>query len=218
MGIAADRSTIVCLGFFAWTFLALAIGFRGQQSRDTQGKLSPGELAFCTPLSLRVSVIMIAIVLITGYPLVLYAGDIFDAGNQRQGITSEYWPLYCFAVFLGFAIGGTILYFSGPDDFVINLDRRTYRHVYGWWFNQQVKTGSLDDDLAGVFVRCVSMNSRYDVGIVWKREKMWKLLGAFNRSGKADRYAEEMAVVLGLPLVTPPLYLKSSSDTRNGLG
>jgi len=218
MGIAADRSVIVCLGFFAWTFLALAIGFCGQQSRSRQDKHSPGELAFCTPLGLRVSVIMIAIVLITGYPLVMYAGGIFDAGNQRQAMIPEYWPLYCFAAFLGVAIGGTILYYSGPNDFVIDLDRRTYRHIYGWSFNQQVKTGSLDDDLVGVYVRCASMNSRYEIGLVWKRERKWKLLGALNRSGRADHFAEETAAVLGLPLVAPPPYLKSSTDTRNGLG
>lgn len=218
MGIAADRSVIVCLGFFAWTFLALAIGFRGQQSRVAQDKRSPEELAFCTLLGLRVSVIMIAIVLIMGCPLELYAGGIFDTGNQRQGMTSEYWPLYCLAVFTGVAIGGTILYFSEPDDFIINWDRRTYRHTYGWSFSQQVKTGSLDDDFAGVYVRCAAMNSRYEIGLVWKRERKWKLLGAFNRSGKADRFAEETTRALGLPLVAPPSYLKSSTDTRNGLG
>ncbi len=161
---------------------------------------------------------MIAIVLIVGCPLDLYAGGIFDAGNQRQGMTSEYWPLYCLAMFPGFAIGGTILYFSGPNDFVIDLDRRTCRHTHGWSFNQQTKTGSLNDDLAGVYVRCAAMNSRYDVGLVWKQERKWKVLGAFNRSGQADQFAEEMATTLGLPLVSPPPYLKISKDTRTGLG
>ena len=218
MGIAADRSMIVCLGFFAWTFLALAIGFRGQQSRVTQDNRSPGEVAFCTPLGLRISVIMIAVVLMTGYPLVMYAGGIFDAANQRQAMLSEYWPLYCLAASLGVAVGGTILYYSGPNDFVMDLDRRTYCHIYGWAFNQHMKTGSLDDDLEGVYVRCVSMNSRYDVGLVWKRERKWQQLGVFSRSGKADRFAEETARALGLPLVAPPPYLKTSKDTRTGLG
>ena len=218
MGIAADRSTIVCLGFFAWTFLALAIAFRGQQSQSRQDKYSSGELAFCTTLSLRVSVIMIAILLITGYPLVMYASGIFDAGNQRQAMVPEYWPLYSFTVLLGVIIGGTILYYSGPNEVVIDLDHRTYRHVYGWSFNQRVKTVSLNGDLSGIYVRCVSMNSRYDVGLVWKEERKWKVLGAFNRSGRADRFAEETAAALGLPLVAPPSYLKSSSDVRNGLG
>ena len=67
-------------------------------------------------------------------------------------------------------------------------------------------------------VRCVSMNSRHDIGLLWKRERKWQRLAAFNRSGRADRVAEETAAALGLPLVAPPPFLKSSSDTRGGLG
>ena len=59
---------------------------------------------------------------------------------------------------------------------------------------------------------------RYDVGLVWKRGQKWKRLVMFNRSGRADRCAEETAAALGLPLVAPPSYLKSSRDIRNGLG
>lgn len=218
MGITADRSTIVCLGYFAWIILALVLGFRSQQGQSTPDQGSPTKLAFCTPLGLRVSVIIIAAMAIAGWPLVLYGNGFFGPGGQYQTMTSEFWILFWLDEFIGSAIGGTILYFSGPNDFVINLDRRTYCHVYGWSFNQQVKIGSLDDDLAGVYVRCVSMNSRYDIGLVWKRERKWKRLGAFNRSGRADRYAEEMATTLGLPLIAPPPYLKSSSNIRNGLG
>ena len=111
-----------------------------------------------------------------------------------------------------------MFWLAGPNDFFIDLDRRSYRHTYDWAFHRKEITGMLDDDIAGVFVRCVSMNSRYDVGLVWKRERQWKRLVMCSFSGRADRCAEETAAALGLLLIAPPPYLKSSSDIGNGFG
>lgn len=115
------------------------------------------------------------------------------------------------------AIGTAIFCASGPSELVVNLDRRTYRYVYGWLFHTQEIRGNVDEDMAGIYVRCVQINVRYDVGIVWKHKPGWHLLEGFNRSGRADRFAEETAALMRLPIVSPHSTLKSSSNVRDGL-
>lgn len=217
MSLSANRGEIVCFGVFAWIILALVFAFAGRQDRRVLDKHTPRELAFCLPFTLRIFMVMMAVLMAAGWPLVLYAEGGFDSGGRSPSMTTDTWFLFGLNEMIGIAVGIPIFYASGPNDFVIDLDRRTYRHVYGWPFHPQVKTGTIDDEMKGIYVRCVQMNVRYDVGLIWKRTGKWKQLGMFNRSGQADRFAEETASALGLPLVSPPSSLKSSSDVRNGL-
>lgn len=159
---------------------------------------------------------MLGLLFTVGAPLMIGA-EAFGLGRRHAPAPSSDWFLFALAVSMSAAVGLPMFWLSGPNEFRIDLDRRTYRHTYGWPFTRVI-AGAMDDDLAGVYVRCVSMNSRYDVGIFWKREQKWQRLGMFNRSGRADRVAEETAAALGLPLVAPPPYLKSATDTRGGLG
>ena len=215
MGFSASYVTIVCVGFFAWTAVTLAISSASLREGGLVCQEMPtGRVYHAHPCG-RIFAAMMGLLFTVGAPLI-YGLEALEWAQQHQA-SSDLFPLVLLLA-MNFAMGGLMFWLAGPNDFFIDLDRRTYRHVYGWSFNQQVKTGSMDDDLAGVFVRCVSMNSRYDIGLAWKRGQKWKRLVMLNRSGRADRCAEETAAALGLPLVPPPSHLKSSSDVRNGLG
>ena len=146
------------------------------------------------------------------------SGGALNWKRPPVSMPSSDWFPFALLICMNIAMGGLTFWLAGPNDFFIDLDRRSYRHTCGWAFHRKEITGMLDDDSAGVFVRCVSMNSRYDVGLVWKRERQWKRLVMCSRSGRADRCAEETAAALGLLLIAPPPYLKSSSDIGNGFG
>jgi hypothetical protein len=135
-------------------------------------------------------------------------------------MTGAAWAMFGLLESLCTAIAAPIYYASGPNDIFINLDRRTYRLVHGWPHGPKTQEGPLED-LAGIFVWCRYMNTDYRVGIAWKNEwrsgrRRFVMLGGFNRSGAADRLAEETAATLGLPLVKPPAPLKSSNRLGSG--
>jgi hypothetical protein len=211
------RSTeLLCVGLFAWIILALILA-SVRQDRRTGGK-TPTEIAFRAPLTGRIFMLMIAVFAVAAWPL-MYVGGIFGDG---AAMTADTWFLFGLLELMCLAIGVPIYYASGPNDLLINLDQRTYRLVHGWPHNTKVQTGPMAD-LAGVFVYCRQINVDYRVGIVWKHDwksgrKWFVVLGMFNRSGQADRLAEETAATLGLPLVEPPAPFKSSTSIRNGLG
>ena len=209
----------VLFGLGAWFLVALVLTFVTQE-RIKKGR-NTSEIACCQPLTGRLSMMMLAVWFIVAYPL-MYVGGMFHTGAPGSAMEAETWFLGGLLELMCIAVGIPIYRVSGPDDLYINLDRRSYRLVHGWPHAPTTETGSLDD-LAGVFVYCRSMNANYPVGIVWKSDwkpgqKWYVLMGAFNRSGRADRFAEETAATLGLPLVPPPPQLKSSSNVRNGLG
>jgi len=216
MGISANYDVIVGVGFFAWTIVALIFASAGSQEGGLICQAtSTGRVYRAHPCA-RIFAAMLGLLFTVG-ALLMIGPEMLGLGQRHAPTQSSDW--FLFAIFVGIcaAVGLPMFWLSGPNEFLIDLDRRTYHHTYGWPFTR-VRAGAMDDDLAGVYVWCVSMNSRYDVGLVWKRGRKWQRLAAFNRSGRAGRVAEETAAALGLPLVAPPSYLKSASDTRGGLG
>ena len=216
MGFSAKYDVIVCVAFFAWIIVALLFVSAGLREGGLICQATPtGRVCRAHPYA-RIFAAMLGLLFTVG-ALLMIGPEMLGLGQRHAPTQSSDW--FLFAIFVGIcaAVGLPMFWLSGPNEFLIDLDRRTYRHTYGLLF-PQVRAGAMDDDLAGVYARCVSMNSRYDVGLVWKQGRKWQRLAAFNRSGRADRVAEETAAALGLPLVAPPPCLKSASDTRGGLG
>ena len=212
MGFPAETACIVVGG---WLVAALVLGLVRQDRGAKSNNAS--EIAYCQPLTGRLGMLMFAIWCVAAFPL-MYASGIFGSGSA---MTSESWFLFGLLEIMCMAISLLIYYASGPNDLFLNLDEHTYRLVHGWPHSPKAQTGPLSE-IAGVFVCCRQMNMDYMVGLVWKNDwksgrKWFVILGRFNRSGQADRLAQETAAVLGLPLVSPPSSLKSSSDVRNGL-
>ena len=217
MGYSANYDLIVCVGFFAWTIGALAFASAGSREGGLMCQATPTGRVYRTRPAGRICAAMLGLLFTVGAPLMI-GPEVFGLGRRHVPTPGSDWFLFALAVSMGAAMGLLMFWLASPNEFFLDFDRRTYRHTYGAWFHQKVKAGSMDDDLEGVYLRCVSMNSRYEIGLAWKRERYWKLLGTFNRSGRADRFAEETAATLGLPLVPPPPQLKSSRDIRSGLG
>ncbi len=217
MDFPASYGTLVGGGFFAWIFVALAFASAGLREGGLVCRETPTGRVYSAHPCGRIFAAMMGL-LFTVYAPLMYGFMFLEPAQNQASMSGGDWFPFALLVCMNVAMGVLMFWLAGPNDFFIDLDRRTYRHTHGWAFHQKVVTGMLDDEIAGVFVRCVSMNSRYDVGLIWKRGQRWKRLVMFNRSGRADRCAEETAAALGLPLVAPPSYLKSSRDVRNGLG
>lgn len=176
------------------------------------------SLSFRNSWKSRVGSALFALLLAGGYPLLLA----LTLPGSRMPMNAVGW--FCFGILevvcLGFA--GLFLYGSGPEYLELDLNRRTYRYVFGWPFLPQVHGGTRDD-IAGVYVwdRNRGRLSGYSVGIAWKGNRMGSrlggmrstLLGTFDGLGRLDRanrLAEEMASLLDVPLVEPP-FLKRST-------
>lgn len=208
------------IGFFAWVVLGVVFAFvSNRQERDARSKPLPPlprKTAFRVPWGARLFMAMLAIFFITGWPL-MYAGDILNPGSHHPLVTAETWSLRGLLEMICIAVSLPLLYLSGPNEFFLDLDRRTYRHVYGWQFRPQVREGTFEE-MAGVYVWCRQRNSQYIVGIRWKRPRSHSpVLGTFAGSSQASRYAEEIAIALGVPLVEPPPQCRNSTSGRNGL-
>ena len=217
MGLSANYDLILGVGFLAYTIVALTFASAGLREGGLLCPATPkGSVYRAHPYG-RVFAAMLGFLFTVGAPL-LYGAEALNWKRSPVSMPSSDWFPFALLICMNIAMGGLTFWLAGPNDFFTDLDRRSYRHAYGWAFHRKEITGMLDDDIAGVFVRCGSMNSRYDVGRVWKRERQWKRFVMCSRSGRADRCVEETAAALGLPLVAPPPYLKSSSDIRNGLG
>jgi len=221
MSVPLSGEEIVGIGFFAWVALGVVFAFvSNRQERDALSKPPPPlprETAFCKPWGIRLFMALLALLIITGYPL-MYAGGVIDVRGHRPFSAAETWTLFGLLEIICIAVGLPLLYLSGPHDFFLDVDRRTYRHVYGWPFRPQVREGSWEE-MAGVYVWCRRMNEQYIVGIAWKRPRSHgPVLGTFSRPRQADWWAEGVAATLDLPLVEPPPPRKQLTKVRNGLG
>jgi len=217
MGVSLTGEQIVGIGFFAWVVLGVVFAFiDNRRERDARRKPLlplPRKTAFRKPWGIRLFMAMFALLIITGYPL-LYAVGAFDVRGHRPIFTTETWTLFGIVEIIGIATGLPLLYVSGPNEFFLDVERRTYRHVYGWPFRPQVREGSWEE-MAGIYVWCRRMNEQYIVGIAWKRPQSHSpVLGAFSRPRQADWWAEGVAATLDLPLVEPPPPCKQSTRVR----
>ncbi len=217
MSVPVTGEQIVGVGFFAWVILAVVFAFiDNRRERDALSKPLPPlprKTAFRKPWGVRLFMAMLALLFITGYPL-MYAAGVFDVKGHRPLFTAEDWFLFGLLEVVCIAIGLPFLYLSGPNEFFLDVDRRTYRHIYGWPFHPQMREGSWEE-VAGIYVWCRRMNEQYIVGITWKRPRSHSpLLGTFSRSSQADWWAEGVATTLGLPLVDPPPSRKQSKYLR----
>jgi hypothetical protein len=210
MGHSVSSAVLAGVGLPAWLIAALILAFTPQ---DRLKQTATG-IVFSVPLTGRLATLMLAVFCTAAWPLLL--AGILASGDSHQPMTAASWVMFGLLESLGTVIGLALFRVCGPNELAVNLDRRTYRYTHGWPFHPTVRTGSLDEDIAGVYVRCAQMNVTYEVGIVWKHRPGWRLLDRFNRSGQADRFAEEMAAALELPLVVPPPALKTASDVRDG--
>lgn len=221
MNVPVSGEQIVGIGFFVWVVLGVVFAFvSNRQERDFHSKPLPPlprKTDFRAPWGLRLFMGMLALFIITGYPL-MYATGVFDVRGHRPTLTGEDWALFGLLEIICIAVGLPLLYLSGPNDFLIDLVRRTYRRVHGWPFRPRVQEGPWED-MEGIFVWYRPGNSLYHVGITWKRSRWdFQHLEMFSRSGEAERFASEIAATLGLPLVEPPPQCRNSTFVRNGLG
>ncbi len=178
------------------------------------------HLVFRKPWKSRIGSALFAMLLAGGYPLLLA----LTLPGSKMPMTLLGW--FCFGILevvcLPFA--AFFLYLSGPEYLDLDLNRRTYRYVFGWPFLPQVQRG-LWEDIAGVYVwdRNRGRLSGYSVGIAWKSNRMRSrllgvrspVLGTFDGLGRLDRanrMAEEITSLLGVSLVDPP-FMKRSTRT-----
>ncbi len=195
------------IGFFAWVVLGVVFAFvSNRQERDARSKPLPPlprKTAFRAPWGFRLFMVLFALVIITGYPL-MYVAGVFDVRGHRPLFTAETWALFGLLEIICIAVGLPLLYLSGPNDLFLDVDRRTYRRVYGWPFRPCVQEGPWED-MAGVYMWYRPRNSLYHVGITWKRSRWdFQHLEMFSRSDEADQFAAWVVATLGLPLVEPP--------------
>ncbi len=176
------------------------------------------SLSFRNSWKSRVGSALFALLLACGYPALLF----FELPNSKVPMTLLGWFCFSFMELICLGFAGLFLYGSGPEYLDLDLNRRTYRYVFGSPFRPQVHGGTWED-IAGVYVwdRNRGRLSGYSVGIAWKGNRMRSrllgmrstLLGTFDGLGRLDRanrLAEEMASLLGVPLVEPP-FLKRST-------
>ena len=160
----------------------------------------------------RVGSALFALLLAGGRPLLLA----LTLPGSKMPMTLLGWFCFGFIELLSLGFAGLFLYGAGPEYLDLDLNRRTYRYVFGWPFLPQVHGGTWDD-IAGIYVwdRNRGRLSGYSVGIAWKSNRMRSqllgmrstLLGTFDGLGRLDRanrLAEEMASLLDVPLVEPP--------------
>ena len=217
MGISLTGEQIVGIGFFALVVLGVIFAFvDNRRERDALSKPLPPlprETAFRKPWGVRLFMALLAAFIITGYPL-LYAVGAFDVRGRPPISAAETWALFGLLEIICIGVGLPLLYLSGPNELFLDVDRRTYRHVYGWPFRPRVREGSWEE-MAGVYIWCRRMNEQYIVGIAWKRPRSHSpVLGAFSRPNQADWWAEGVAATLDLPLVEPPPPRKQSTRGR----
>ena len=203
MGISVNTALVVVGGMFGLLVLALILAMFTTLNGSRVGKSAQGEMALRTPLAMRMAFTMLGLLCTVGAPL-LYGAEALNPGPHQKAMPVWAWLAFAFFMSMSAALGGLMFYAACPNDVLINLEGRTYRHIYGWPHKRKVEVGALDE-MTGVYVTCVQVDWCYGVGIAWKSERKSSLtLGQFMRSGRADRFAEEMAAVLGLPLVEPP--------------
>ena len=162
--------------------------------------LSENTLAFCRPWKDRVAAALFALLHVVAYPI------LWAIPAWQVPMTAARWYRYSIVEVMCLVIAVLTLYLAGPDDLIFDLNRRTYRYVFGWPLGWRVYEGPWED-MAAV---CVPMTEQsYYVRIVWKDNKMRARFKCFSlgnfygpgRSDRATRLAEETAAKLGLPLV-----------------
>ena len=211
-----DIHVVLVIGLFLWLIVALILAFVSRQKGGKRSASNPCEIDFRRPFTDRLAAMMMALwVIVAPFIFFVFVGS----GSSSAKTSDEFWPLFWLYESMAIAIGTAIYYASGPNDLFVNLDSRTYRLIHGWPHSPKVQTGVMDD-IAGVFIWCRYINGDYRVGIVWKND--WKpgrqwyvILGGFNRSGRADRFAEEIMAKLNMPLVNPPSCFKSRTSLRD---
>ena len=200
-------------GFFGWITVALFLGFRGLSDGSLRVADTGAEVKFRKRVSERTGSTMMSALFIVG-PLLQYGQGAINAAQHHQPVPVwAYFALF-FGVLIAAGFGGLMLYLSGPRDLSLNLDRHTYQFISGWPQCPRVQAGPWED-MAGVYVRHFSGRSgvRYIVEIAWRCERRsCPILGRFGREEDAKALADQMAALLGLPRVAPPLVGKTSVD------
>ena len=219
MSISISGEEIVGIGFFAWVVLGVIFAFVGnRRERDARSKPLPPlprKTDFRAPWGIRLFMAVLAAFIITAYPL-LYAVGAFDVRGQRPHFTAETWALFGILEIICIAVGLPLLYLSGPNDYFLDVDRRTYRRIHGWPFRPRIQEGPWAD-MAGVYIWYRPGNSLYHVGITWKRSRWdFEHLEMFRRADEAEQFALGIAATLGLPLVEPPPPCRNSTPARSG--
>ncbi len=164
-------------------------------------KIGP-ELNFQRRHSLRIGMAMLGFWVVAAYPLMFP----FMSFRHHTNDTPN-WIWMALIEMLYAPFGVLLLALAGPRDISLNLDRRTYRWIYGWPLRPYVRIGGWED-FAGVYSKKHQGRnlSGYFVGIVWKHSaKLNPILGFCDSEAKAKILAQEMAQTLDLPQVAPPV-------------
>lgn len=213
MNVYPERANTACLGILAWIILIVASAFAARHDRSLRGRRPPSERAFVVPLGARLFMAMVAVLLIAGVPLVLYVCDAYSPQSHHtlagavRSMTVGDWLTFGLSEGMGLLVGLGMLKASGPDDLFLDQNRRTYRLVRGGAFRPAVQEGTWED-MAGIYVwrRPMSeVDSEYLVYLTWKRDGTDRhYLGSSKGADQAERLAEEITALLGLPRVEPP--------------
>ena len=174
---------------------------------------SENALAFHKPQRFRRAIALFALLHVVAYPI------LWAVPGWQVPMTATRWYGYGIVEVMCLGIGAWMLYDAGPDDLILDLNRRTYRYVSGWPLGARVYQGPWED-MAAVCV--VKVSRGYCVGIAWKDEKMRArfqatILGTFHGLGRLDHansLAEEVASALNLPLVEKPAIKPKFRGTR----
>ncbi len=151
MGISLSNDEILGIGFFTLVLLGVAFAFiDNRRERADRDKPLPIITTFRVPWGGRLFMAFIAFACIAGYPLI-YVEGFFNSRGHRPVLTADAWLLFGLLEMIGIAVGIPIFYAAGPNDFFLDIDRRTYRHVYGWPFRPRTREGSWGEWSASMY-------------------------------------------------------------------
>ena len=173
--------------------------------------ISENVLAFYRPWKSRVAAALFAVLHIVTYPI------FWAIPGWQVPMTAALWYRYGIVEVMCLVIGAWVLYYAGPDNLIFDLSQRTYQYISGWPLRPQVHQGPWED-MAAVCVVIVSRG--YCVGITWKDSKMrarfqgtiWGTFTGLGRLDRANQMAEEIATVLGLPVVEQSITKRSTGS------
>ena len=191
------------IGGVIWIILMNVFGVVGMRGGSRLYRETATDWVSRTPAGGSIFMAMLGLLCTFWAPL-FYLSVTVNPGMRHQPMSAGGWLAFALLVSMNVAMGVFCFLISGPNELRLNLDQRTYRHCYGWRHKPQVQTGPMDD-IGGLYLQPYPNTGSYFVRIAWKTEcGSSPVLGAFTRSFPAERFIDETAEALGLPLVEPP--------------
>lgn len=181
--------------------VATLIGLRGANApylRPSQSRfvLSPSGLVFRQPWEKCIFLGLIGFLCLL-MPLVVATNDLSLYGTVLPSDWPHLWA------FVGIGLAGAVFFWwvGRPTEIAVDEDRRTYRWSKGWFPFRWVRTGPLSD-LFGVGA-IIGGGSAYFVYIGGPGGAGKMVVGGFSSAEGAEYYADELALVLGVPRLVP---------------